>query len=1078
MVRLNVSSSEHDDGPGMASRSGEYDVFISYARRDHRIAEVVEDSLTRQGIRVFRDAGSITAGANWDIEIDAALRAARCLVLLLSPASMPYRKEVHREWFYFDQALKPIYPLYIESCDLHTRLLAYQYVDAREGRLTAALAALVECLRRPFVKPPAPTQADRVTVVDRIDATLESSARQSLRLLHEAIRGAEGEVVLSVAQARSISELNPATLEEYHLCRIAEWSLPRYRLDRRFVNLTLMLDQPEIDPQRWHQVESVRFNDLTAVLAHTRDHPVLALLGSPGSGKSTLLRRLQLDHSVDSLRGRADSVSVLINLNRYRAGRTSGCGLDPLDWVCSTWRERYPMLPPLRNYLQGGRTLVLLDGLNEVSHRSTADYHALVGEWRTFAQETARTGNRVLFSCRSLDYSASLSGQDLAVPQVEIQPMSRAQVLQFLHAYVPERADRGWSAIEGSREFGLYQTPYFAGLLCAHLEAAAMPTGRAGLLTAFIRRLLKRETQNQHFAAKELLSEIDYQKLSRDKWRDRFELPERGELIPALCELAYLMQLKGLQTAAAQVRIEFDTACQVLAHHDAEAVLRAATSLSLLDHDLAQNEVSFVHQILQEYFAARQLAKEQNPSLVRVEWLATAVTPSLQDTVQALGPGDPLPSLPQTGWEETTLIAAPLSRDPGEFISRLVPYNLPLAARCAASSEIVMQEALKRDIGEALVARLQDQHADVRARIAAGDALGAIGDPRLHASTGGHGEYMLPALARIEGGVYPMGRNDSEADERPAHPVSLQPFFIGRTPVTNCEYAKFIAAGGYEDQRWWATREARNWLDGAARAKGVNTNWRDYQRKLAGRSESYVYGLVARNKSSTDSATVQDWTDERFEQWLDEAFPSGRCYRQPEYWDDARLRGDLQPVVGVSWFEACAYCTWLTANVATSAGRAADARTVFRLPTEAEFEAAARGVEGRAFPYGEAFDSARCNTLESHIRRTTPVGIFNNATPEGVQDLSGNVYTWTLSIYDQARFPYPYTSDDGREDLEQTAAYRVLRGGAWYVDASGAHACHRDLSFPFIRYINVGFRLVCSEVLARPSHSSDRRLSE
>jgi len=168
-------------------------------------------------------------------------------------------------------------------------------------------------------------------------------------------------------------------------------------------------------------------------------------------------------------------------------------------------------------------------------------------------------------------------------------------------------------------------------------------------------------------------------------------------------------------------------------------------------------------------------------------------------------------------------------------------------------------------------------------------------------------------------------------------------------------------------------------------------------------------------------------------------------------------------VVGVTWFEARAYCNWLTANVA-------DGQT-FRLPTEAEFEAATRGKKGRQFPYGKTFDSAKCNTFESHIRRTTPVGVFDNATPEGrgegAFDLSGNVYTWTLSIYDQDRFRYPYKSDDGREDILARDVKRVLRGGSWLNLRVDARAVARYGSVPAARDLNIGVRVV----LCRPPSS-------
>lgn len=106
-------------------------VFISYARPDQEVAEKVEACLTDAGVRVFRDASDIRTGANWDLAIEEALPQCQRLVLLLSPSSMPYRKELHREWFYFDQQRKPIYPLYIADCELHSRFFAYNYIDAR-----------------------------------------------------------------------------------------------------------------------------------------------------------------------------------------------------------------------------------------------------------------------------------------------------------------------------------------------------------------------------------------------------------------------------------------------------------------------------------------------------------------------------------------------------------------------------------------------------------------------------------------------------------------------------------------------------------------------------------------------------------------------------------------------------------------------------------------------------------------------------------------------------------------------------------------------------------------------------------
>ncbi|MFN0120151.1 MAG: formylglycine-generating enzyme family protein, partial [Blastocatellia bacterium] len=180
-------------------------------------------------------------------------------------------------------------------------------------------------------------------------------------------------------------------------------------------------------------------------------------------------------------------------------------------------------------------------------------------------------------------------------------------------------------------------------------------------------------------------------------------------------------------------------------------------------------------------------------------------------------------------------------------------------------------------------------------------------------------------------------------------------------------------------------------------------------------------------------------------------------YDEPEFWNDTRFNNPAQPVVGVTWFEARAYCQWLSANMrATEPGR----DIIYRLPTEAEFEAAARGPKGRKFPYGKDFDAQRGNTFESHIRRTTPVGIFDNATPEGAYDLSGNAWTWTLSVYDQKKYPYPYDANDGREDVSLTGVNRALRGGSWYYNGAHCRAVYRYDYAPGARNTYDGFRVV------------------
>jgi formylglycine-generating enzyme required for sulfatase activity len=158
------------------------------------------------------------------------------------------------------------------------------------------------------------------------------------------------------------------------------------------------------------------------------------------------------------------------------------------------------------------------------------------------------------------------------------------------------------------------------------------------------------------------------------------------------------------------------------------------------------------------------------------------------------------------------------------------------------------------------------------------------------------------------------------------------------------------------------------------------------------------------------------------------------------------------PAVRVSWRDATAYAAWLAQLTGLP----------WRLPTEAEWEKAARydpnTRTSRIYPWGDTFDKARCNTYESGIRGTTPVGTYpNGASPCGALDMAGNVWEWTSSLFK----PYPYNASDGRERADSTDS-RVLRGGSWYIDPRFARAAYRLLNDPGGIVGNVGFRVARS----------------
>jgi len=177
-------------------------------------------------------------------------------------------------------------------------------------------------------------------------------------------------------------------------------------------------------------------------------------------------------------------------------------------------------------------------------------------------------------------------------------------------------------------------------------------------------------------------------------------------------------------------------------------------------------------------------------------------------------------------------------------------------------------------------------------------------------------------------------------------------------------------------------------------------------------------------------------------------FVGATGHQVPTHWENGKPPQGKEdhPVVNITWDEAVAYCQWLTKTT----GRHS------RLPSEGEWEKAARGTDGRIYPWGdEPPDENRCN-FGWFGPGTTPVGQYSpqGDSPYGCVDMAGNVWEWTLSLDKD----YPYDPEDGQGNLE-TGRTRVLRGGAFYGKGWVAPCAFRHTGNPGFGGDHVGFRV-------------------
>lgn len=189
---------------------------------------------------------------------------------------------------------------------------------------------------------------------------------------------------------------------------------------------------------------------------------------------------------------------------------------------------------------------------------------------------------------------------------------------------------------------------------------------------------------------------------------------------------------------------------------------------------------------------------------------------------------------------------------------------------------------------------------------------------------------------------------------------------------------------------------------------------------------------------------------------------------QPNFTVAKTLDDQRTPITNVNWYEAMEFTIWLTQN-ARATGEIS-INDEFRLPTEAEWEKAARGKDARLFPWGESPPAGRCNFRDEQKYGVVPAGSYSpeGDSPYGVQDMAGNVWEWTISLWGRGgstpEFSYPYNKLDGRENILAPNEYRrVVRGGSFYYFDYCLRCSTRNLMYPATRHSGGGFRVVLTQ---------------